>query len=248
MKTFAIMQARMTSTRLPEKILKEVLGRPLMLYEIERLRRVPEIDEMIVATTTNATDDPVVSMCEEHGVKWSRGSEDDVLDRYYQCALRHGAAHGDTIVRVTADCPLIDPDVASAVIKTYFAARDRGERIDHLGIDYGTLPHGTDVEVFSFDVLERTWHDGKSQMDREHVTWYMWHTPEKMRHAKYSHDKNYGGYRITVDTPEDFELVRSILEELYQKNSRFTLDDVIEFLDSHKEIKSLNAEIKQKHF
>lgn len=248
MKTLAIMQARMTSTRLPGKILKEVIGRPLIMYEIERLKRVPEIDELVVATTTNATDDPVEELCEKNGIGVFRGDEDDVLDRYYQCALHFGATHGDVIARFTADCPLIDTGVASEVFKKYFSAKKCGELIDYLCMDHATLPRGVDTEVFSFDVLEQTWRDGHDPMDREHVTWYMWHSPEIFALETYHHPKPYGGYRITVDTPEDFELIKYVIEALYPTKPDFTLDDVISFLDAHQEVKHLNDGVKQKHY
>lgn len=244
----AVIQARMTSTRLAGKILKEVLGKPLLEYELERVARIKGLDEVVVATTANATDDPVVELCKRLGVKYFRGSELDVLDRYHQTAQMLGARSGDCIARITADCPLIDPGICSEAIDIFMASRHTDQPIEYMDIDYETLPHGVDIELCSFDALESAHRDGHDQLDREHVTWYIRHRPELFRHARYSYKRACGSYRLTVDTPEDFALVKSVIEALYPRDPRFTFDDVIDFLDSHDDIRKLNEDIEQRLF
>ena len=146
-----IVQARMTSSRLPGKVLKRVLDKPLLEYELERLSRVREMDGLVVATTVNREDDPVVALYNSLGVRSYRGSEDDVLSCYYEAAKGYGAK---VVVRFTADCPLIDPNFVSSLIREFLARR---EELDYLGTDYSRMPRGTDAEVFSFSALERAW-------------------------------------------------------------------------------------------
>lgn len=248
MRTVAIMQARMTSTRLPGKVMREVLGRPLIDYEIERLSRTSGVDELVVATTGNATDDPIAGFCSSRGIRYFRGSEDDVLDRYYQTALSVGAGPGDTLVRYTADTPLNDPAVSAMIIDAWRSARASGRQIDYMGTDYARLPHGMDTEVFSFEALEIAHAEGSSREDREHVTWYMWHTPQRLAAERCGSREDHSSLRLTVDTPEDFEAVRMIIEALYPKDPTFSLQDIARFLLEHPEIAALNASVKQKHY
>lgn len=248
MKLSAIIQARMTSTRLPGKVLKEVLGKPLLEYELERVARITGLDDFIVATTVNSDDDPVRDLCRRMGVKCFRGSEMDVLDRYYRAAQTFGIGHGDYVARITADCPLIDPDICDAVIDAYFAARKSDTPVDHMGIDYETLPHGVDIEIFPFESLETAHRDGHAPLDREHVTWYNWHHPELFKLSRYRYGRPCGEYRLTVDTPEDLALVKAVIEELYPKDPHFKFDDVIDFLEQRDDIRRLNENVEQKHF
>ena len=238
-KVIAIVQARMTSTRLPGKVLMPVMGRPLLRYELERLRRISCIDEIIVATTTNIDDDPVIEFCERMGVKTCRGSEHDVLSRYYEAVSLFGA---DVVVRFTADCPLIDPVLASSVIES-FLSRDE---LDYIGIDYDRIPHGMDTEVFTVSALSRAYNEGRDKPDREHVTWYLHTNPDKFNVARYSIADDWGIYRLTVDTPEDFELIKILLERLYPDNPDFTLRDIVSLLEREPSLVSINRCIKQK--
>lgn len=241
MSTVIIVQARMTSTRLPGKVLKTVLGKPLLDYQLERLRRVKLASRIVIATTTNDTDQPIVEWCERQGIDCFRGSEQDVLARY------HGAAalyHADTIVRITSDCPLIDPAVIDRIIQHY---------LDHRSsCDYASnclersYPRGMDVEVFSRRALDEAFAEAAESAEREHVTPFIYRHPERYRLANIAYRENQGRHRWTVDTPEDFELVEKILGALYPAKPSFTLEDVLDLLQRHPDWADINAHVEQK--
>lgn len=240
MKTVGIVQARMTSTRLPGKILKTVLGKPLLEYELERLKKVPSLDVLMVATTTNATDDPVVELCEHLGVPTYRGSEHDVLSRYYEAATEQKA---DVVVRFTADCPIIDPEISDSVIHHYI---DNVDDLDYCAVDISTYPRGMDTEAFSFATLEEAHMKGTTQAEREHVTCYIWSRPDIYRLHSVKCSSDWGGYRFTVDTSEDFALITKIIETLYPEGETFTLADVIELMRKKPELREINGGVRQK--
>jgi len=231
----------MTSTRLPGKVLKEVLGKPLLEYQIERLKRSSHIHDIVVATTTNETDNPIVELTKKLCVKVYRGSENDVLSRYYEAAVKYRA---DIIVRLTSDCPVIDPVVVDDVIKYY---------LDNLGhYDYvsnaflRTYPRGMDTEVFSFQVLKESYEEAEEQFEREHVTPFIYQRPKRYEIGIVQYITDMSFYRWTVDTPEDFNLVQRMLEELYPKNKYFTLEDMFILLENHPEWRDINKMIEQK--
>lgn len=225
----------MTSTRLPGKVLMEVMGRPLLSYQIERLRFSNRIDEIIIATTTNKEDDPVAKLAQKEGIKVYRGSEDDVLDRYYQAAKEYGAEH---IMRLTGDCPLIDPVICDLVIDSYLKSE---VDIVHTG---PTFAEGLDCEVFSLECLKLAWHGAKLRSEREHCTMYFHNHPEKVTKTTLANVTDDSKYRFTVDEPEDFWVVKEILETLYSKDSQiFLVNDIKTFLDTHQKIYILNSKI-----
>lgn len=232
----------MTSTRLPGKVLKKVLGKSLIEYELERLQSVSLLDELIVATTKNESDDPIVDLCEKLGVETYRGPEHDVLLRFYEAAKCFGA---DIVIRFTADCPLLDPGIVADIIRTYL---DNCNRLDYLGVDHTSIPRGMEAEAFSFEALERANAEGAGDLDREHVTWFMHQNPDRFSISKYALPQKLGTYRFTVDTEEDFSLVSKILEELYENNPYFSLQDTIALLDQKPEIRMINAGIQQKKY
>lgn len=229
----AIIQARMTSTRLPRKVLREVLGKPLIAYLIERLRASQHVQQIVVATTTNDEDDTLSQFAETKSLLVYRGSEHDVLDRYYQAARRYNA---ETIMRVTADCPLLDPHVCDRIAQTYC---DSGVDIVRTG---PTFCEGLDCEVFSFAALERAWHDARLPSEREHVTLYMYNHPEFFRKVIVENTSDDGQYRLTVDHEEDFEVVQAIIRECIPRsgNGIISLYTIKEFLDSHPHIAGKN--------
>lgn len=236
-----INQARMTSTRLPGKVLKPVLGRPLLEYQIERLRRASLVHEIVVATTTNATDDVLVDFCRGRGVAVYRGSETDVLSRYHGAAREAGA---EVVVRVTSDCPVIDPAVVDQVIGHYLAHRDEFDYVSNTQVR--SFPRGMDTEVFPMASLERAFREGALDYEREHVTPFLYRNPERFRIGQVVYRENRGDDRWTVDTPEDYELIRRIIEALYPDNPAFTLEDVLALLDRHPDWRQINAHINQK--
>ena len=241
MKTIIIVQARMTSTRLPGKVLMEVRGKSLLEYQIERLRQVRLADELVIATTTNDTDQPIVELCERLGAAYYRGSEEDVLSRYYEAATQSGA---DVVVRVTSDCPLIDPGVMDEVIALYINNRDKYDYVSNTL--ERTYPRGLDTEVFSMAALEKAYNEAREQPEREHVTLFIYRRPEQFPLANSSSATDYSYHRWTVDTPEDFALIKRIFMGLYPVNSRFTWLEVLDLLKEHPEWIEINAAVKQK--
>lgn len=241
MRIEAFIQARMGSTRLPGKVLKPVLEKPLLQFLIERLTYSKEIDEIIVLTTREIEDDPIVSFCEENHIICFRGSEEDVLDRYYQASLQRKP---DAIVRITADCPLIDPDIVDQIVKVF---RHEYPNIDYISNSLQkTFPPGLDVEVFSFKALEKAFQNAVYPEEREHVTVYFYRHPELFILKNIAHTLSLNHHRWTVDTPEDFALVCLILEHLYPVNPQFRLHDILNLLSYHPEWLKLNAHIEQK--
>lgn len=240
MKTVIIVQARMTSTRLPGKVLKTVLDKPLLEYQIERLRCITAADGIVIATTNNDTDQPIVDFCNRLGVAYFRGSEEDVLARYHGAAVKYNA---DIIVRITSDCPVIDPAVCSKAI-TYFI--NNQHQYDYVRLEQ--YPRGLDAEIFSFKVLDECFREAIEQPDREHVTPFIYHHPERYRIKHMTCNEDYSHHRWTVDTPEDFELVKRIIEELYPIKNIFDFVDVLDVLNKNPEWYYINNAVQQKQY
>lgn len=234
-KVTAIIQARMTSTRLPGKVLMEVMSRPLLSYQIERLRFSNRIDEIIIATTTNKEDDRIAGLSQKEELKVYRGSEDDVLDRYYQTAKKYKTGN---ILRITADCPLIDPNICDRIINVYL---NSGADYVHTGESFA---EGLDCGIISFRALSTAWHEAKLKSEREHVTLYIKNHPEKFDNITVENETDDRNYRITVDEQKDFIVVKAIFEDLYKETkSSFTVREIKSFLDNNPEIYTLNANI-----
>lgn len=234
----AIVQARMTSRRLPGKVLKPILGRPMLALQIERVRRASALDRIVVATSVTPDDDAVAKACQEMAVECFRGSLGDVLDRFYRCALAHGAEH---VVRLTADCPLADPQVIDRVVRAHLDG----------GFDYTanvsppTWPDGLDVEVVRFSALTDAWREAELPSEREHVTYFIETHPQRFRYGNVAAAVDRSGLRWTVDDPEDFDLVRRIYEALYPANAAFTTDDILALLQARPELRALNAHLER---
>ncbi|WNS75211.1 glycosyltransferase family protein [Bacillus sp. DTU_2020_1000418_1_SI_GHA_SEK_038] len=241
MKVAAIIQARMGSTRLPGKILKTVKGKPLLKYQIERVKQAKAIDQIIIATTTKESEQPIVDLCEKMGINYYRGSEEDVLSRYYEAAQKFDV---DVIVRLTSDCPIIDPKVIDKVVNKYVNNQSSFDYVSNTL--ERTYPRGLDTEVFSFEALNKAYHEAVLTRDKEHVTAYFYTNPHLFKLQGLKNEKDYGNYRWTVDTEEDFELIRLILGELYNPNKTFHLEDVIKLLNDYPEWNEINAHIEQK--
>ena len=241
MSTAIIVQARMTSTRLPGKVLLPVAGRPMLSYQLERLRCVGQVDRIVIATTTNATDDPIVDFCATEGVDCTRGSEQDVLSRYFEAASRFAAG---TVVRVTSDCPLIDPQLVDSAISAY---RDEAGGCDYVSnMLEPSWPYGMAVEVFSARTLAEAHVEATAEAEREHVTPFIYWRPGRYSLKSLSMQPDLSQHRWTVDTPEDFELVRRILESLYPHKPCFAMADVLALLAEHPDWAAINRHIEQK--
>lgn len=239
-KFVAIIQARIGSTRLPGKALLDIAGRPMLLHVIERMQRSEEIDKIVVATTHNERDDEIEDFCKKHEVSFYRGSENDVLDRYYQCAKEYAA---DIVVRVTSDCPLIDPRVVDMVINEY----KKGESDYSSNIVERTYPRGMDVEVFSFKALAKAHREAHEDYQREHVTPFIHENPEKFILTNVLGDEDFSRYRITVDTPEDMEMVSRLYIKVFDDiGSSYGYMDLVNALAADSELLSINSGIEQK--
>ncbi|SFL45207.1 cytidylyltransferase domain-containing protein [Pelosinus propionicus] len=240
MKIVIIIQARMTSTRLPGKVLKTVLGKPLLEYQIERLRRIKSADEIVIATTTNDTDQPIVDFCNRLELSHFRGSEEDVLARYHGAAEKYNV---DVVVRITSDCPLIDPTVCEKAINYFIENQDK---YDYVRLEQ--YPRGLDAEVFSFKVLDECFRDATDKPDREHVTPFIYRNPERYRVKCINCEKDYSHHRWTVDAPEDFELVRRIIEGLYPVKKMFDFVDVLDVFEKNPDWYYINEKVRQKKY
>jgi len=241
MKTVAIIEARMTSTRLPGKILLPILGKPMLELLIERLKRAKLLDQILVATTQNHSDDVVEQLTHRIDVGCFRGSEDDVLDRVL-CAAH--ANEADVIVEITGDCPLIDPTVLDQVIQTY-----QTKNVDYVSnVLKKTFPHGMEIQVFSTAVLDKVAKLTQDPIDHEHVSLYIYEHPEIFSLLNVGSDlpEKYWDLRLTVDTQEDFQLIKAIYELLYPQNPAFTLYDILDLLEKRKDLIELNQNIQQK--
>lgn len=234
-----IVQARMGSSRLKGKVLREVLGYPLILLNLKRLEKSKKIDMLIMATSDKPEDDPLYERVKAAGFKVFRGDEDNVLKRYRDCAMEYG---GDIIVRVTGDCPFIDADIVDNVI-SYYQMYD----YDYVRLDVpDTFIRGFDVEVFSREALEKTFELASEDRYREHVTAYMYHHPELFSIGKVSGEKLFNKhYRLCVDTIEDFTLVSKVYENF--KDIYVPARAAVKFLDDNPGIAAINNEVKQKH-
>lgn len=242
MNVICIIQARVGSTRLPGKILKKICDKTVLEHDIDRLKRVKNINRIVIATTTLEKDNAVVKEANRLGVIHYKGSEEDVLSRYYYAAKENNA---DVVVRVTSDCPLIDSKVTEKIIQYYL---DNSEKYDYVSntIDR-TYPRGLDTEVFSFEALEKAFNEAKSQRDREHVTLYIWGNSNLFRLHQYKNNINYSGLRWTLDTIEDFELINRIYSTLYpEKNNNFNMGDIVKLYMENPELKEINNHIEQK--
>jgi spore coat polysaccharide biosynthesis protein SpsF len=244
MRIVAIIQARMGSTRLPGKVMKELCGKTVLAQVIFRVQACLLVDEVVVATTTSKADDVVVAEAEKYGAKWFRGSEEDVLERYYLAAKEYNA---DVVVRVTSDCPLFDPEVLSQMLEYFKNETFEGLQIDYLSNCLNrSYPRGLDAEVFTFDVLEKAFTEAKKPYEREHVTPYIYEHPDIFSLHNQTNDDDISNYRWTLDTADDWKLIEAVYADLYRKEEIFTTDEVIALLGVKPELVKLNANVKQK--
>ena len=241
MRPVIIIQARMGSTRLPGKVLKPILGQPMLWHIARRLRGISSVADVVVATSASPSDQPILDFCRTQGIPVAAGSELDVLDRFYRTALQYEA---DPVIRVTGDCPLVDPELIERLLALY-----RAGDYDHVGIatgagalflEGGRFPDGLDAECFSFSALKQAWREATAMSDREHVTPYLWRQPERFRLDLLKSPTDYSDLRWTVDTEQDFALIVQIYAALYQENHLFLMADVLDYLEQHPELTQFN--------
>jgi spore coat polysaccharide biosynthesis protein SpsF len=242
-KTVGIVQARLSSSRLPEKVVQEISGIPMLIRVVERVRKAKYIDQVIVATTTDISDDVIEILCQDNGYHCYRGDQYDVLDRYYQAAK---ISQAELIVRITADCPVIDPveidRTVEALIDTKadFAANRLPPPWER------SYPIGLDTEVCTIQALERAWNEAKLPEQREHVMPYFYMDAGRFRIVIRNHDPNYGHYRWTVDTIQDLQLVREIYARFDCKDD-FGWLDVVDLFRHQPDLEFINRDISHKN-
>jgi len=237
-KTVAIVQARMGSTRLPGKVLMDLAGQTVLARVLRRLGRARRIDGMLVATANTAADDVIVQECSRLGVPCFRGSEDDVLDRYYQAGLDAGAT---AIVRVTSDCPLIEPAIVDQTIQAFFD----GQADYASNVFPRTYPRGLDVEVFTASALARAWREASAPHQREHVTPYFYEHSGLFRLASFCGLQDYSSFRWTLDTADDLKMIRAIYD-CFDGRDDFHWLEVAALMERRPEMAQLNAHVTQK--
>jgi spore coat polysaccharide biosynthesis protein SpsF len=232
----------MNSSRLPGKVLEDIGGQPMLVQVVERVRRAKRVDEVVVATTSDPADDPIEILCRERGYLFHRGSMFDVLDRFYQAARRFRA---EVIVRVTADCPVIDPAVVDQVVDEFFA-QHADFACNRLPPPWHrTWPIGLDTEVCSFTGLERAWKEAQLPFEREHVMPFFYDVEGRFKVVVVEHQPDYGTLRWTVDTREDLLLLREIFSRFGGSND-FTWQDVLALVEREPRLGQINAAVRHK--
>lgn len=237
MKVVAIIQARCGSTRFPNKVFADICGHPLIWHVVNRLKFAKTIDEIVLATTTNPIDDKLYEWAKENGVAVFRGSENDVLNRYYEAAL---SCDAEVIVRITADDPFKEPKVIDKAVKTLV-----DENADFVCNNFPpSYPEGLDVEVFTFKGLETEERNSASDYEREHVTQYFYHNPQDFKMTNISYSEDISHLRWTIDTDADFRMVQKIYDSLYKGDDKiFHMEEILEYLKANLEVANMNSNV-----
>jgi spore coat polysaccharide biosynthesis protein SpsF len=234
-----ILQARMGSTRFPSKVLMEIKGKSLLESYVDRVRPSKSIDKIIIATTIKENDDQIEHLAAKIGVECFRGSENDLLDRYYQCARKCKA---DVIVRLTPDDPFVDHEVIDRAVGIFLK-----QKVDFVTNHFEpTYPEGLDIEVYSFQAMEKSWKEAKLLSEREHVFPYIQNNPDKFKIINFKQEKDYSHLRWTIDYECDFEMTKKIYDHLYDKKHIFLQDDILKLVKEHPEIAEMNSHIKRR--
>ena len=251
-RTIAIIQARRAASRLPDKVLLDLGGEPMLVRVVERTRRASKLSDVVVATTLDPGDDEVEALCRRRGYACFRGSAYDVLDRYYQAA---SATQADVVVRITADCPVIDPQVIDEVVTRFFTPVENSAgsqtwdfAANRLPPPWGrTYPIGLDTEVCTYDGLKTAWAEATLPHQREHVMPFFYEQPERFRILLVDYREDLGKLRWTVDTPEDLELLRQIYAR-FDGRDDFSWLEVLALIEREPELVRLNAAVQHKHY
>lgn len=234
----AIIQARLGSTRLPRKIFAELANKPLIWHVVDRLKYSQRIDKIVLATTDTSTDDELAKWAQNEGIALFRGSENNVLERYYYAAKQFSA---DVIVRITADDPFKDPIIIDKVIEKLF-----DERLEFAyNNNPPTFPEGLDTEIFTFSALEKAYLQSVDDYEKEHVTQYFYRNKNNFKQANYSNDHNLSGFRWTIDTELDYEMTKHVYDILYKENEIFLMDNILKLLEQNPKISQINKEVSR---
>lgn len=234
MKVIAIIQARMSSSRLPRKVLMPLAGKPVLEHVVNRIQACTTISRVVVATSIDQTDDAILSWCNKNNISCFRGSLNDVLDRYYQAARN---VQADVVVRITADCPAIDPTVVDEVVSGFIAGG-----YDYYGLS-GEFPDGLDCTVFAYAALEKAWREAKLTSEREHVGPYIEKNPQLFKTGGLTKYTGLSHHRWTLDEPRDYEFLQKIFERLYKDGTPFLASEILMLLDKEPELMAINCNI-----
>ena len=233
-----VLQARMASRRLPGKVLLPILGRAMILRQLERIQFSEFSKDLVVATTDMEIDDQLASVISRTGYELFRGSCDDVLDRYYQVARQYGLSH---VIRITGDCPLIDSHIIDKVVKAHIDSNS-----DYTSNNFPpTFPDGLDVEVMNYSTLEKCWESAKLISEREHVTLYVKNNRTDFKCTNIVADEDWSNFRWTVDEQQDLEFVRAVYSSLYCSNNEFPMEAILELVNNRPELAAINRGIKR---
>ncbi len=246
MKIVTVIQARMSSTRLPGKVMLPILSKPLLIRMIERVTAATLVEDIVIATSTNTDDDAIDKLCEQEKIKCFRGHLTDLLDRHYQVGKKFGA---EAVVKIPSDCPLIDPKVIDKVLQHYISNADKFDYVSNL--HPATYPDGNDVEVVSFSALARAWKEAAKDFEREHTTPYIWENPDKFRIANvvWETGLNYSTtHRWTIDFDEDYQFIKNIFEELYPCNPTFSLNEILDLVERNPQLADINRKYLGKYW
>ena len=244
MRVVVIIQARLGSTRLPGKVMMMLSGKTVLEHVITRVKACSKVDDVVIATTSNHRGDVIVKEAARCQVKWYRGSEEDVLARYYEAAREFEA---NIIVRVTSDCPLFDPLLLGEMIANYSTWAAEGRAPDYFSNTVRrTYPRGLDIEIFTFEALEKAMTEASQLYEREHVTPYFYENQELFTIDQHVGTEDQSDLRWTLDTPEDMKLIQCIYDALFFDGKIFTTSDVLAFLQENPRITNINAGIMQK--
>jgi spore coat polysaccharide biosynthesis protein SpsF len=240
LKIITVIQARTGSSRLPNKIFLPLADKPLLFRMYERVVASKFNGTIVIATTTDKSDDKVEEFCKEYKLNCFRGHQTDLLDRHYQAAKLLNA---NVVIKIPSDCPLIDPNVMDKVLQYYLDNSDKYDFVSNL--HPATYPDGNDVEIMSFDALKNAWENAKLEIEREHTTPYLWENPDKFRigNVVWETSLDYSmSHRFTIDYEKDYNFIKQVYDELYPINPKFTLTDILDLLDRKPEIKKINEE------
>lgn len=240
MNILVVIQARRGSSRLPDKIMMPLAGKSLLIRMAGRVQASHLGKNIVVATTTDPSDDPVEKLCETENIPCFRGHPTDLLDRHYKAAIQFNA---DVVVKIPSDCPLIDPAIIDKVLQAYI---DNSANVDFVSnLHPATYPDGNDVEVMPISVLKEAWENAQRPLEREHTTPYIWENPEKycLLNVKWESGRDYSmSHRWTIDYKEDYEFIQRVYDELYHSNPLFGLNDILKLLEQKPEIAAINAQ------
>ncbi|MEA5137820.1 glycosyltransferase family protein [Arcicella rigui] len=233
-----VVQARMSSSRLPKKVLLPILGESLLYRMVERLQQIKHKASIVIATSENSEDDVIEEFCQAKNITCFRGSLNNLLDRHYQVGVLTNA---DIVIKIPSDCPLIDPRIVDKVLDFYVENEGKYDFVSNL--HPATYPDGNDVEIMTFEALKKAWQEATRPLELEHTTPYFWENPDKFRLANVTWETGLDysmSHRFTIDYYEDYLFIKRVFEELYPQNPAFSLEDILSLLEEKPEIYAIN--------